>query len=75
MSGNFAYGFGIYRESSLGGGGDGGKLRDLFDSMYKGFPVGYFRFSANGLPMVRGRSALTRSRKCLGYLLWTDSSG
>ncbi|MEK7677307.1 MAG: DUF262 domain-containing protein, partial [Verrucomicrobiota bacterium] len=25
------------------------KVRDLFDSMYKGFPVGYFLFWANGL--------------------------
>lgn len=26
------------------------KVRDLFDSMYKGFPVGYLLFWANGLP-------------------------
>ena len=29
---------------------DNTKVRDLFDSMYKGFPVGYFLFWANGLP-------------------------
>ena len=26
------------------------KVRDLFDSMYRGFPIGYLLFWANGLP-------------------------
>jgi len=41
------------------------KVRDLFDSMYKGFPVGYLLFWANGIGVIPGTQYLCgRARSC-----------
>lgn len=39
------------------------KVRDLFDSMYRGYPVGYLLFWQNALAEGPGRSAPARSRQ------------
>ena len=38
------------------------KVRDLFDSMYKGYPVGYLLFWQNGLTDSSGPLVLTISK-------------
>lgn len=47
------------------------KVRDLFDSMYKGFPVGYFLFWANGLANG-SRQIGTESKQKVPRLLIVD---
>lgn len=47
------------------------KVRDLFDSMYKGFPVGYFLFWANGLA-DGSRQIGTEAKQKLSRLLIVD---
>ena len=42
------------------------KVRDLFDSMYRGFPVGYLLFWANGAVTDTDKSGRTPSRRCPG---------
>lgn len=37
------------------------QVRDLFDSMYKGFPVGFFLFWSNEHMTKQDKSALTRN--------------
>lgn len=39
------------------------KVRDLFDSMYKGFPVGFLLFWETGPALVCGRSGADRLRR------------
>jgi len=47
------------------------KVRDLFDSMYKGFPVGYLLFWANGLPNGH-RQVGTEAKQKVARLLIVD---
>lgn len=47
------------------------KIRDLFDSMYKGFPVGYLLFWASGLP-TGTKSIGTNSKQKAARLLIVD---
>ncbi len=47
------------------------KVRDLFDSMYKGFPVGYLLFWANGLPNGHKQIGTTAKQK-VPHLLIVD---
>jgi len=47
------------------------KVRDLFDSMYKGFPVGYLLFWANGLPNGQ-RQLGTGTKQKVARLLIVD---
>jgi len=52
------------------------KVRDLFDSMYRGFPVGYLLFWSNsqisGAKQIGVGRRATRCRTCWS---WTASSG
>ncbi len=47
------------------------KVRDLFDSMYKGYPVGYLLFWENGLPNG-GRQIGTDTKQKVPRLLIVD---
>ncbi|WP_222617028.1 DUF262 domain-containing protein [Mitsuaria sp. TWR114] len=51
------------------------KVRDLFDSMYRGYPVGYFLFWQTAPRVWRPRSSAMRTskrrRRCSS---WTGSS-
>ena len=40
------------------------KVRDLFDSIYRGYPVGYFLFWQNAYDGSQKKLAPTASRRC-----------
>lgn len=48
------------------------KVRDLFDSMYRGFPVGYLLFWANGMDNSTHRQIGTNSKQKIPRLLIVD---
>lgn len=48
------------------------KARDLFDSMYKGYPVGYFLFWQNGLSWDEGRTIGTDNKQKTPRLVIVD---
>jgi hypothetical protein len=50
------------------------KVRNLFDSMYQGFPVGYLLFWENGAAETAEPSASTASRRSRSSSLSTASS-
>ena len=45
------------------------KVRDLFDSMYRGFPVGYFLFWANGLTDGHGQIGVGKKQRVARLLI------
>jgi uncharacterized protein with ParB-like and HNH nuclease domain len=51
------------------------KVRELFDSMYKGFPVGYLLFGRPARKPGHGRSASTRHHPSPRISSLTGSSG
>jgi uncharacterized protein with ParB-like and HNH nuclease domain len=50
------------------------KVRDLFDSMYKGFPIGYLLFWANVMANSIARSVRTPSKRSLASSSLTANS-
>ena len=48
------------------------KARDLFDSMYKGYPVGYFLFWQNGSSWDDGRTIGTDNKQKPPHLVIVD---
>ncbi len=48
------------------------KVRDLFDSMYKGYPVGYFLFWQNGLATKSNREIGTDKKQKIPKLVIVD---
>ena len=48
------------------------KVRDLFDSMYKGFPVGYLLFWANGGSGIGRQIGLDKKQRAIPRLLIVD---